>query len=508
MSSPKVTFVRPELSAVSERYKQITDCLIGEDAVKARRTEYLPMPNETDKSEENRVRYKQYLRRAVFVNVVRRTLNGLSGQVFARDPVSEIPDAMDIIEVDANGGGVSLVQTAKRALNMTLSYGRGGTLVDYPDVAEGGATKREQAEGLIRPTISVHAPQNVINWRTITRGSKVLLSLVVIAETWPMADDGFEIKTACQFRVLELVGNKYRITIYRENVPTAWNMGQVPPKSKNFSLNQEFWPKDASGVNFDEIPFMFFGSENNDDAVDNPPMADMCVINLAHYRNSADYEEATYILGQPTYVVAGLDKSWVDDVMKGKINSGSTGGIMLPSGGTAQLLQASPNTMAKEAMDQKETLMIAIGAKFVELSVGSRKTATEAQHEETSETSFLASTANNVTAMIEWALNWCAKFMGIEPGEIKYKLNTDFDITKMSPEARKQLMAEWQGGMITWKEARALLRKSGIATEDDDAAKEEIDNEQADSLKKMVDENKALGLNNPDAKIPPPKPKG
>lgn len=507
MAVPKVSFIRSELATVLERYSVIKDCLVGQDAIKKRRTRYLPMPNESDKSDENLIRYRQYVERALFVNVTRRTLNGLVGQVFARDPVSEIPNQLDMIEVDADGGGVTLIQTSKRALNFALSYGRGGCHVDYPNTEGRGATAAEIESGKIRPTINIIAPMFVINWRVRSEGAKKLLSLVVIAEEWPYNDDGFEIKTACQFKVLELTEQgTYKITVYRESTPTNWTIDAGLPKNKTFLFAEEFNPTDHAGRPFDEIPFMIFGCENNDEAVDNPPLYDMAVINIAHYRNSADYEESLFTVGQPTYAVAGIDENWAKEVMKGQINAGSRGGIMLPVGGTAQILQPQPNTQAKEGMEHKEALMIAIGAKFVELSVGSKKTATEAQQEETSETSFLATTANNITAVMEWALRWCARYMNIDASTIKYTLNTDFDITKLSPEARAQLVKEWQAGLLTFSETRNALRKSGIATEDDEVAKSAIASEQAEQLSKMVDEQKALTVPDPNAKIPPAKP--
>ncbi|MBL1368232.1 DUF4055 domain-containing protein, partial [Acinetobacter baumannii] len=108
----------------------------------------------------------------------------------------------------------------------------------------------------------------------------------------------------------------------------------------------------------DEIPFMFVGSHNNDPEIDNPPMYDLAELNIAHYRNSADYEEAVYMMGQPTYWFSGLTKEWIKEVLGGKIQLGSVGGVLLPANSSAGLLQPTPNTMAKEAMDQKENQMV------------------------------------------------------------------------------------------------------------------------------------------------------
>ena len=52
----------------------------------------------------------------------------------------------------------------------------------------------------------------------------------------------------------------------------------------------------------------------------------------------------------------------------------------------------------------------------------------------------------------------------------------------MSPEERAEAIKEWQSGAITFEEMRAVLRKSGTATEDDAKAKEKIAQETAAAM--------------------------
>ena len=91
------------------------------------------------------------------------------------------------------------------------------------------------------------------------------------------------------------------------------------------------------------------------------------------------------------------------------------------------LIQASANSMPKEAMDTKERQMVALGAKLVEQKQVQR-TATEAGLENASETSVLASAANNTAEAFRTALGWCMEFVGTD-GEIEFDLNTDFLFT-------------------------------------------------------------------------------
>ena len=484
MPQPNIAFIRWELRKFWALYALIRDCLDGEVSVKAAGRRYLPMPNAADQSPENLARYKAYVERAVFYNATKRTLAGLCGQVFLRDPVVEVPTNLDLVIADATGSKVSVEQLAKRALQYTLGYGRGGLLADYPAV-DGPATREQLVNGDIRPTVSLYSPWQILNWRTIQRGARQILSLVVLAERYTLSDDGFEMKLANQWRVLSLdEAGQYKVDLWQDVSPiNASNIDQIPKLTRNQTsakLTQTIYPKDVNGNALTEIPFIFFGAENNDDMPDYPPLYDLASINIAHYRNSADYEEASFIVGQPTPYFAGLTEEWVKDVLKGTVSLGARGAVPLPEGGSAGLLQVQPNTMPFEAMEHKERQMIALGAKLVEQKQVQR-TATEAVIENTSENSTLSSSAKNVSAAFVDALKWCMRFVGGDEGKIKFELNTEFDLSKMTADERRQLIAEWQAGAIAFPEMRAALRKSGIAELDDDKAKALIEQELANA---------------------------
>lgn len=495
---PNVSFVRPELSKLLPMYYLIRDAIAGEPTVKEARMKYLPMPNASDQSKENKARYDAYIARAVFYNVARRTLFGLIGQVFMRDPVVKVPALLNPLVANATGSGINLTQLSKKAVSLNLAYSRAGILVDYPTTeGNGGASVADLEAGRIRPTLYVYAPTEIINWRTIDRGAEEVLSLVVIFETWCVQDDGFEMKNSGQFRVLRLDDEGYYVhEIWREPNPTKADGTKIP--RGNYQLHEVFKPTDANGNRLDEIPFMFMGSENNDVNPDNPNFYDLASLNLAHYRNSADYEESCYVVGQPTPVLTGLTEEWVNNVLKGTVAFGSRVGIPLPTGADAKLLQAEPNTMLKEAMDTKERQMVALGAKLVEQKEVQR-TATEAELEAASEGSTLASATKNVSAAFEWALKWAARWVGAGDAGVKFELNTDFDIARMTPDERRQIIEEWQKGAITFTEMRTGLRKAGIATEDDAKAKADIAKDTAEAMALAMPDNVPGDGNTPPA---------
>lgn len=461
------------LRNLNSQWDIIRDTILGEFQIKFRRDRYLPRPNANDTSKENQARYDAYITRAVFYNVVKRTLGGLVGQVFSREPIIEVPKSLERLQEDATGLGVSLTQLAKYAAGFTIGFGRTALFVDYP-TTDGVITVAQRESGEFRPNVTVYDPKDVINWRWENLNGKKVLSLVVIQEKYIKADDGFLITYGNQWRVLRLVNGVYSQQIYKDA-----NNGR--PSSEAIT------PQDAEGQPFNEIPFTFIGAENNDPDPDQPPLYDLATMNVAHYRNSADYEEACYVTGQPTVWFSGLTEQWVKSVLGGKIQLGSWAAIPLPAGAAGGLIQVQQNTLPMEAMKHKEGQMVALGAKLVDPTAVQR-TATEASIDQSYETSTLSSSADNVSDGFEKALKWAAKFEGEKTTEgsgdtakelIKFELNTEFDLIKLSSNERSALIAEWQAEAISWGELRSNLRRGGIATQTDAEARQEIDDMRA-----------------------------
>lgn len=470
-----VESVRSELSDVLPDYELIRDCIAGQRAVKKRRDKYLPRPDPDDLSPAGKARYDTYLDRAVFYGATGRTHRGLIGLVFEKDPAIERPERLAIVEADASGNGVPLNQQAQSTLGSVVGLGRAGLFTDYPPT-EGRVTAAQANAGNIRPTITRYEPEDIINWRTKTIGAKVQVSLVVLRESYVQEDDGFEAKTATQYRVLRLTGDK---NIYTQEV---WREGQL--------FGQVMTPTDGAGKVWNEIPFEFVGAEDNDPTVDAPPLLDLAELNKAHYRNSADYEESVFLVGQPTPVFAGLTKQWVDDVfttevddghgVKRKVSAvrlGSRAAVPLPAGGSAELLQAQPNSQAFEAMGHKEKQMIALGAKLIESS-GTVQTATEVTTDSIMDNSVLGTCARNVSKAYRRCLQWAWRYMTGEivdnPDVIDYELNTDFASRMLTAADRENIVGMWQKQAITWEEMRWNLKRTGMAYEDDEEAKEQI----------------------------------
>lgn len=445
------------------------DAAAGERAIKEGREKYLPRPNPKDTTEENRCRYDQYLTRAVYYNATGRTLSSLTGLALGRWPEVNLPAAIEDLKDDVSGSGVTLIQQAQQTIGRVLKAGRAGLLVDFPQT-EGDVSRAAQISQGLRPTISAWSACDIINWRTRRQNGRTELELLVLSEQYEEIDE-FETKLQTQYRVLRMVGQVYQVEIWRnqksDDGTDSWQMFGMPVV-----------PKRGDGSPWNQIPFQFVGSVDNDWTVDPAPLYDLAVLNVAHFRNSADYEDSVYLVGQPQFWIAGLDVEWRDHLEKKGIYVGSRSVLTLPANGSAGLLQAEPNTLAKEAMTSKEAQMAALGARLL-LASGTAKTATQQDSEDTVAHSVLSLVCDNVSGAYTQALKWYATFANVPEDAIEFSIPTDFVTRKADPAEIEALLKLVQAGKLPESDFYTRLRSAGIIDGDksDDDIREEIDSQ-------------------------------
>jgi len=459
-----VSDTHPDYDKFLPRWNQVRDCVEGAPAVKARSggksgslnnsagTKYLPAPEDATQG-----RYDAYLTRANYVNFTGHTKEGMLGMVFRKDTTYEIPETLSYLEENATGGGLSLEQLIMDVIGDSTEIGRYGILVDYPEVEESLTQAQVQARGL-RAALLPYPAESVINWRTEVVDGVKKLSLVVLREpTQELSDDGFSFKEVIKHRVLRLTDGVYTQELY----------------DKNEELELESIPRKADGSTWSEIPFIFAGAQNNDETIDKAPLYDLSEVNLAHYRNSADYEESSFMVGQPTPVLAGLTKSWADEYQKNGVVFGSRNAVLLPEGGSAELLQAAPNSMPKEGMEMKEQQMIMIGARLIQDSSGI-ETAEAAKIRFAGQNSKLGVIVKNVEEAIIKCLMWAQEFMGGEQ-EVTIEINKEFYDKSLDAQQIMAIIQLADRGTLSESDLRDISRKAGLTDKTDDELDAERD---------------------------------
>ena len=314
-----------------------------------------------------------------------------------------------------------------------------------------GLTDYEVSSLYLRANILPYPAESIINWRTVNVGGLKKLSLVVLQEpTLKPSEDNFDYEECMYHRVLRLENGVYVQNLYDED-------GELVIYEDGSS---DIYPRKFDGSFWDEIPFSFVGSVNNDETVDKAPLYDIAEINISHYRNSADYEESSFLVGQPTPTFSGLTQSWVDQNMSNGISFGSRSAILLPEGGGAELLQASENQMPLKGMQMKEMQMVKIGTRIIE-DGGGEETAEAAKIRFAGQNSKLGAIIINVESAFEKCLDWAMMYMGGN-AEPSIEINKQFYDATIDPQLLMANIQLMEKGIVAKSDVRYLMRKASL----------------------------------------------
>ncbi len=404
------------------------------------------------------VRSQQYKEDAVLTNFTRLTRDGLKGLVFRKATDIELPPELDYLTYDATGENLGLEALLCRTLSEVLETGRYGLMVDYPR-SEPNLSSIDRENAGLYARIKPYKAENIINFKRRIIGSKYVLSLVVLVEYVDAVNsDPFCWTQSIQYRCLYLDENG----VYTQVV---YSQGQWDKEPKVVELPHQ--PTDYNGNVFREIPFVFIGSENNDPEFDSIPLFDLARINLGHYTNSADCEEASFVAGQP---MLGINVGESDPIAFAEANPngvkfGSRAGVTMANGGQLQLVQAAPNILPKELMIDKESQAISIGARFIPAPGTGRETAEGARIRLSSSNSSLYLITYNVSDGMSLACKWAALYQGGNPELVNIELNDEFYDEVADPNLVMAQIQLLDKGVIAMSDVREYGRRTGFIDE-------------------------------------------
>lgn len=439
-------------------WQMMNDVCNGEQAVKEKGQLYLPMPNPNDTSSENKERYKQYLQRAVFLEVTKDTLDKYTGQAFATDPVLTVDNELDYLKYNADGSGVTIYQIAQQMFISQMQYGRCGILVEFsqsdPELSQQVV---EQLD--LTAKIKLYDAFSIVNWRT----SNNQLSMLVLKEIVEQISDKdpFVSEQKEQYRHLYLDDNgKCAVEVWQE-IDRKWRVaGDV------------LYPTDNNGNQLDFIPFVVVGSDTNSWAIQSIPLESLARLNLAHYRNSADYEDSVFRCGQAQPVLTGVSNDRLRYFEQKGVFIGSATALMLEQGGSFQFVQASANSLASEAMDKKYTNMLHLGAKLVEPS-SANKTATQASQDNSVQNSVASMCIVNLNEAMQRALQIIYRLYNKPFENVLFKTKQEFDNPIADSSTLQTLSALVQAGFAPKSVIYDYLRSHNLINaelSDDDIA--------------------------------------
>lgn len=456
------------------KWARARDVIAGEDRVKEAGETYLPRLDSQSDDE-----FDGYVHRASFFNATGRTADGFSGMVFRRDPIFKLPEVntpagkvLDRFKTDIDMLGTSLYSYVKHVANAIMATGRGGTLVEWHDVEQ-------------RPFVCFYEAEQVINWRMERINGTMTLSLVVLRETFdaPKDDDPYDLRAVPQIRVLRLVSGEGRAargengssgesdsSAPRERRPTyvveVWRQTEDAEKKgdPHWELVESLEPK-RLGQPLGFIPFVFHGPLNDLPTPTKPPLDDIIVVNLGHYRLDADFKHGLHFTALPTAWVAGFDKettlkigsstAWVSDDPQARA-------------GYLEFQGQGLQTFEREK-DRVERLMAILGSRMLESQKRVSESAEALSLRQAGESSVVAnmsgSISKSLTKVVRWAYWWLTSEEDPEeiPAEtVSVELNKDFETATMTAQELVAVVQAWQAGLVSHDSALNLLRQGEL----------------------------------------------
>lgn len=372
--------------------------------------------------------YLAYADRAAFFNATGRTLDAMTGLIFAKDPQWKLTPAIDAYAEDITLTNTNLREFAEQVVEQQIAVGRVGIMVDYPANAPISISIAEAERMNIRPFLRWYSAESIINWRTAMVNGREVLTLVVLQEEEEGEEDEFTIVEETRYRVLRLTPEGYQVAVYAENGDL---LSSVIPLQ--------------NGVPMAYIPFAILGANSCDDEVQKPPLLDLVDANIAHYRNSADYEHGLHFTGLPTPYISGVQ------LAEGQVLSlGSTTAWVFPDpAAKAEFLEFKGDGLKtiREAMKDKEHRMAVLGARMLADDKKTAEAFGTIELKTAGERSVLASISRAASDAIVRCLNWMAAWVGA-PEDAQFALNTDYGASRMAPPMLTALIGAYQSDTI------------------------------------------------------------
>jgi len=392
----------------------LDDVSRGTRWMRKRSTTYLPKnPSETDDEYDRRIAASE------FFNGLNRTIKGLVGMVFRRNPVMEedVSEGFKLHWENIDNAGTHGDVFSRQVFEEGWRLGHSCILVDYPEVPTNtnGAplSIAEERETGVRPYWLHISPLDIINWRVeVINGQKVLTQVTIrFVEMVPDGEFGEENITT--YRVYKKVDDEI-----------TWDRW-APDAKSNLTITD-------SGVltNQTSIPLaVIYTGRKIDELVSAPSLLDLSYTNIAHWNVQSDHRHSLHIASVPIPIFKGRDTT------EGEQEMGPNIGIDIDVDGDVFYLEHTGAALGQTRDEQKdlEQRMAIQGLAMLQRETRSAETAEAKKIDKSEQDSSLAASARSLQDGLELALVFHERYLGNDTaGSIT--INQEFERLTMSPE--------------------------------------------------------------------------
>lgn len=414
--------------------------------------------------------YEDRLARAVLYNAFKRTVKGLAGMAFRKDPALEddVPIEIRGQEADPDTGqelvighaenidlaGRHLSVFARDVFEAKLIDGHTFIFVDWwgADDARSRAEEREA-----RPYWVHILRQQVIRWRAESFGGRTVLVSFAYIETDTEPDGEFGERLIRRVRQYDLVesdgetvsaaGTRVRYRSWVQDVETTGGAWQVEE------------PGRLLGERMTRIPVVCDYADRAGFFESDPPLLDLAYENIRHYQLRSDRDTLLHTSHVPVFTLIGVSR---DQVAQMSIGAG-TGLVLDNPQAKAQYTEASGTGLAQSRDELKDTeqRMAAMGLAMLQRETRAAETAEAKRIDKAENDSQLAVMVRATGDALEEALWLHAMWMGLPDGG-SVSMNDDFGIEPLEPQMVQALAGLVRDNMLSLDTLWDLLKSGNI----------------------------------------------
>lgn len=442
----------------SPKWDKCDDVIAGEDAVHAAGVKYLRKRDGQSNDD-----YKSYVEAATFYNATARTIDGLVGMLFRKEPTVILPASLDAIKADITLTNCDLNEFAENVSREVLSTGRIGVLVEYPSVNMQGMTEAQASALNLRPYATTYDADDILNWKVQRINNVMQPVMIALEEEVTNWADEFSSSEKEQIRALLLIDSIYLQRIYQKNDKKEW-----------VQIGDDIVPL-MNGKPLNYIPFVFFGANSNTAEVSMPPLYDLVTLNISHYRTTASLERGCDFTGAPTAVVSGYQAATNAAGVTEKLSIGSSTAWIFPDpNAKASYLEFTGQGLGalENRLKVKEDGMAALGARMLAAEKAGVEAKGTVKLRHSGENAVLSSIANLVSAGLTRVLSIMAQWSGVS-GEVKIEINKDFTDNGLTAQELTALVASYQAGTMSFDTLYWNMQQGEVAKSDRTAEQEQ-----------------------------------
>jgi len=405
---------------LEEGWQMISD-LQSEKKIKDAGTTYVPQLTSQSSDE-----YDAYLKRGSLYGATTRTQKGLTGAIMRKPPEAECPEKVKRLFKDMTLDGKNFEEVVRKVVTEDISYGYYGILIDAPP--EGGD-----------PKLAMYSATSILYPVTERFGDKIKLMRLTLKESAfvPKNTDPYETEEVEMVRELRINEEGIYEQVLHKKVGSAWQVeSTIQPE--------------VMGKKLTEIPFVFFGAQENSVNPKESPLLDLAYLNVKHFVVNVDYFHALHYCGLPTPWAAGFK---LEEGATLRIGS-STAWVSDDPNAKCGIMQATADSVGalENGLDKLEKQMAVVGSRMIEQQRRGVETAEGLLIRQTSDFAVLSNIASCVEEGMKGVLAWLARWVGAMESEIEkinVVLNKDYTTGDVDPQVLTALFVALQNNEIS-----------------------------------------------------------